>query len=152
LNQPTDGVGHEKKGTMSTKNYVVGAEIEAYCTKCQIDRLHAIETLKSDGNVNRVVCRTCSGIHLFRRPKSESAKKKAKSASGTTKRRKKGATTITPEELGRAAPYTLDGVFKVGDIIQHAKFGPGRVLEVRRGGRVEIGFEDGSKTLVCRGA
>jgi len=136
---------------MSTNKYVVGTEIEAYCTKCQIDRLHAIETLKSDGNINRVACRTCNGIHLFRRPKSDGAKK-AKSASGTTKRRKKGATTVTAEELGKAKPYTLDGVFKVGDIIQHATFGPGKVLEVRRGGRVEIGFETGSKTLVCRGA
>ncbi|HXV75947.1 MAG TPA: hypothetical protein VD788_06455, partial [Candidatus Polarisedimenticolaceae bacterium] len=60
---------------MPSQNYVVGAEIEAYCTKCQLDRLHAIETLKSDGNVHRVLCRTCNGIHLFRRPKSDPAGK-----------------------------------------------------------------------------
>ena len=133
---------------MSTDKYTVGAEIEAYCTKCQLDRTHAIETLKSDGNINRVICRTCTGIHRFRRPKSEAKKPRA---AGTGKRRKKGATTVTPEELAKATQYKLDGVFKVGEVIQHKKFGPGKVLEVRSGGRIEVGFEDGSKTLVCRG-
>ena len=136
---------------MGTEKYVVGAEIEAYCTKCQIDRTHAIETLKSDGNINRVLCRTCTSIHRFRRPKAEGAKK-TRSAGATTRRRKKGATTVTAEELGKASPYKLDGVFKVGEIIRHKKFGPGKVLEVRSGGRIEVGFEEGSKTLVCRGA
>ncbi len=41
---------------MAGKNYKVGAEIEAYCTKCKIDRQHAIETLKSDGNIHKVHC------------------------------------------------------------------------------------------------
>lgn len=131
--------------------YTVGAEIEAYCTKCQLDRTHAIETLKSDGNINRVICRTCTGIHRFRRPKSEAAKKRSRSKSAAAKRRKKGAISVTPEEMAKAAPYKLDGVFKVGDVIQHKKFGPGKVLEVRSGGRMEVGFEEGSKTLVCRG-
>ena len=132
---------------MPSKKYVVGAEIEAYCTKCKIDRLHAIETLKSDGNINRVVCRTCEGIHLFRRPKAL-----AKKRTGTTRRKRKGATAITEEELGKATAYKLDGLFKVGDIIQHKAFGPGKVLEVRSGGRITVGFENDSKTLVCRGA
>ena len=133
---------------MSTDKYSVGAEIEAYCTKCQLDRTHAIETLKSDGNITRVICRTCTGIHRFRRPKSEAAKKTRATGGG---RRKKGAVTVTPEELAKASQYKLDGVFKVGDVIQHKKFGPGKVLEVRSGGRIEVGFEEGSKTLVCRG-
>jgi hypothetical protein len=120
--------------TMSPDKYVVGAEIEAFCTKCQLDRTHAIETLKSDGNINRVICRTCMSIHRFRRTKAESAKK-SRSTGAASKRRKKGATTVTAEELGKATPYKLDGVFKAGDIIQHKKFGPGKVLEVRSGGR-----------------
>jgi len=136
---------------MATDKYVVGAEIEAYCTKCQLDRTHAIETLKSDGNINRVICRTCTGIHRFRRTKADAAKK-TRSAGTGSKRRKKGAITVTADELGKASPYKLDGVFKVGDIISHKKFGPGKVLEVRSGGRIEVGFEEGSKTLVCRGA
>jgi len=128
---------------VNTKKRDVGAEVEAYCTKCKMDRLHVISTLKSDGNINKVLCRTCEGVHLFRLPK---AVKKATS----TKRRKKGAVAVSEADLKKAKPYAMDAAFKVGDIIQHATFGPGSVLEVRSGGKMEVGFESGGKTLVCR--
>ncbi len=67
-----------------------------------------------------------------------------------TKRRKKGAVAVSGADLKKAKPYAMDAVFKVGDIIQHATFGPGSVLEVRSGGKMEVGFESGGKTLVCR--
>lgn len=129
---------------MATKKYKVGAEVEALCTKCKMDRLHAIETLKSDGNINRVICKTCQGSHLFRRPKGAGAKK-----TKTTRRRKKGAVVVGDAELAKAKPYKMDGNFAVGDVIQHKKFGPGSVVDVRSGGKMEVGFEDGSKLLVC---
>ena len=128
---------------MSKKKRDVGTEVEAYCTKCKTDRLHVISTLKSDGNINKVMCRTCDGTHLFRLPKS--AKKKAPS-----KRRKKGAVIVSEEDLKKAKPYAMDAVFTAGDIIQHKTFGPGSVLEIRSGGKMEVGFESGGKTLVCR--
>ena len=133
---------------MATRRYDVGAEIEAWCTKCKMDRLHAIETLKSDGTINRVICRTCEGTHLFRRPKSEEAARAR--TGGTGKRRIKGAVTVSEADAARAKPYAQDGKFEVGDIIRHAKFGPGSVLEVRPGGKMEVGFESGGKLLVCR--
>ena len=127
---------------MATNKYKVGTEIEAHCTKCKLDRMHVIEALKSDGNINKVICRTCEGSHLFRRPKSATAKK------GTSKRGRKGAVTVTEAELKKAKPYAMDGVFKVGDIIKHSTFGPGAVQEVRAG-KMEVGFETGGKLLVC---
>ena len=127
---------------MATVKRDVGAEVEAYCTKCKIDRLHVISTLKSDGNINKVMCRTCDGTHLFRLPKGDGKKAPAK-------RRKKGAVIVSAEDLKKAKPYAMTAIFKVGDIIQHATFGPGAVLLVRSGGKMEIGFESGSKTLVC---
>lgn len=128
---------------VKTEKRDVGAEVEAYCTKCKIDRLHVISTLKSDGNINKVMCRTCDGTHLFRLPKSAAKKTPAK-------RRKKGAVVVSAADLKKAKPYAMDAAFKVGDIIQHSTFGPGSVLVVRSGGKMEIGFESGSKTLVCR--
>ena len=127
------------------KNYVVGAEIEAWCTKCKLDRLHTIEVLKSDGNINKVICKTCEGSHLFRRPKGDGTKVPAPS-----RRRKKGQVILSADEITDAKPYALDGAFAAGDIIQHAKFGPGKVKEVRPGGKMEVGFECGAKLLVCR--
>jgi hypothetical protein len=128
---------------MATTKYSVGAEIEAYCTKCKIDRLHAIETLKSDGNINRVICKTCDGSHLFRLPRGPGGKPKT-----TTRRPRKGVIIVTEEDLKKAKPYAMDGAFVLGDIIQHKKFGPGKVLEVRPGDKMEVGFETGPKLLV----
>ena len=124
------------------KNYAVGTEIEAYCTKCKMDREHVIETLKSDGNINRVVCHTCNGSHLFRLPKS---KKKAPRVT----RSRKGVFVATEEDLTKAKPYKMTGAFEAGDIIAHKTFGPGKVLEVRPGGKMQVGFAEGGKLLVC---
>ena len=68
------------------------------------------------------------------------------------KRPRKGAVTVSEEDLAKAKPYAQDGVFQVGDIIRHRKFGPGSVLEVKPDGKMEVGFETGSKLLVCAGA
>ncbi len=133
--------------TPTKKKYEVGAEIEAYCTKCKMNRQHAIETLKSDGNINRVLCRTCEGSHLFRLPKGAGGKRIRSSRAG--KRPRKGAVTVSEEDLAKAKPYAQDGVFQVGDIIRHRTFGPGSVLEVKPAGKMEVGFETGSKLLVC---
>jgi len=126
---------------MPAKKRSVGTEVEAYCTKCKIDRLHVISTLKSDGNINKVMCRTCEGVHLYRLPKGD--------GKTPAKRRKKGAVAITDADLKKAKPYSMDAVFKVGDIIRHSHFGPGSVLLVRSDGKMEVGFESGGKLLVC---
>ncbi len=128
---------------MAGKNYKVGAEIEAWCTKCKMDRLHAIETLKSDGNINRVLCKTCEGNHLFRLPRGAGGKPKT-----TSRRPRKGSVIVTEEELKKAKPYAMDGAFEAGDIIKHKKFGPGKVLELKPGDKMEVGFEHGPKLLV----
>jgi len=101
-----------------------------------------ISTLKSDGNINKVMCRTCEGTHLYRLPKT--APKKA-----PAKRRVKGAVIVSEADLKKAKPYTMTGVYKAGDILQHSTFGPGSVIEVRPGKKMEVGFEFGCKTLVC---
>ena len=127
---------------MAKKKREVGTEVEAYCTKCKMDRNHVISTLKSDGNINKVMCQTCEGTHLYRLPKT--APKKA-----PAKRRVKGAVIVSEADLKKAKPYAMDGSFKAGDILQHSTFGPGSVIEVRGGGKMEVGFEFGCKTLVC---
>lgn len=133
---------------MAAKKYRVGAPIEAWCTKCKLDRESVIETLKSDGNINRVVCRTCEESHLFRRPKGAGGS--SGKAKGSSKRRKKGESPISEAEMVDAKPYAIEGEYSSGDVIQHAKFGHGRVVDVRPGGKMEVSFEEGPRLLLCK--
>ncbi len=55
---------------------------------------------------------------------------------------------LTGDEAAGAKPYTLNGMFEAGDFINHKKFGPGKVITVRSG-KMEVGFEEGGKLLVC---
>ena len=43
--------------------------------------------------------------------------------------------------------YALSGVFKVGDLLRHKKFGDGVVVEVQEGLKMQVLFAPGSKTL-----
>ena len=126
------------------KKYKVGLEIEAWCTKCKVDRIHVIETLKSDGNINRVLCRTCESIHLFRRPKGEGGTGKAKK----TTRRKKAESIVTEAEAAKAKDYAMDGEYAVGDVLKHAKFGLGKVTALKPGGKMEVSFDDSVRILL----
>lgn len=128
---------------MATDKYHVSTPIEAYCTKCKVDRQSVIETLKSDGNIHKVVCDTCEGSHLFRRPKGDGTKKPR------APRKRKGAFIAEAEDLERAKPYSMAAAFEVGEIIQHKTFGTGSVAVVRPDGKMEVGFEFGPKLLVC---
>ena len=128
---------------MRTNRHAVGAEIETYCGKCKLDRLHVIEALRADGGIDRVICRTCQGRHLFRGAQGAAAGK------GAVRRHRAAAATVSEAELGKAKPYAMDGVFKAGDIIHHPTFGPGRVLVMKPGGRMEVSFQAGGKLLVC---
>jgi len=95
----------------------VGTEVEAYCTKCKMDRLHVISTLKSDGNINKVLCQTCEGTHLYRLPKT--APKKA-----PAKRRVKGAIIVSEADLKKAKPASSKGSY-VKKLTVSSTMGPG---------------------------
>jgi hypothetical protein len=131
---------------MAAKKYKVGLEIDAWCTKCKVDRLHVIETLKSDGNINRVLCRTCEGIHLFRRPKGEGGT----GAKTTSRRRKKPEHVVTEAEQSGAKAYLMTGEYAVGDVIEHSKFSYGKVTALRPGGKMDVMFDEVAKVLLCK--
>jgi hypothetical protein len=139
---------------MTAKKLTVGAAVEAWCTKCKEDRAHAVETLKADGTAAKVRCNFCSGSHLYRPPKTGAEakakpEKKSESKAGGTKRRTKEP-ALTDSETSRAKPYQMDKEYAAGDVIDHRKFGFGRVIALKPGGKMEVHFDGGSKTLVCK--
>ena len=142
------------------KKLAAGSEVDSWCTKCKLDLNHRI--IAMDGaKPKRVECLTCRGHHNYRVPKSQ---QKAKPVRKTT-RRSAAATkaALLREEqerralweeaiMGRTAPdftsYKISDIFQLGELVRHKKFGDGVVSELFEGGKMQVLFEAGPKTLV----
>lgn len=139
------------------KNRVAGDTI-AYCTSCRMDLLHVIVAMDGD-RILRVICKSCKKEHSFRPPAG------LKAIKGTPADKRKRATPSTPRkkstsaarewekamELSRDLPaitYVMEGSFKEGEKIDHAKFGPGIVRKLIKPDKMEVVFRDEIRTLV----
>ena len=131
---------------MNSSKLQIGAPIDSWCTACKSDQPHVVATLKTDGTLNKVKCNACQAEHVYRKPKSESDEKK----SSGSKRKKSDSGAVSEAEASKAKAYSMDGAYQAGDVIEHSKFGFGRVLNLKPGGKMEVAFPDGTKILVCR--
>ncbi|MFW5733927.1 MAG: hypothetical protein ACOCWR_02600 [Oceanidesulfovibrio sp.] len=97
----------------------------------------------------RVQCLTCGSNRKYKAPKPATAARKTTSRA-TKKKAPAKKLDVSTLAVGDAKPYAIDGVFEVGDIIDHAKFGLGRVEEVwGDDGKMRVLFEDGERKLLC---
>lgn len=146
-----------------------GGEIDAYCTKCRLDLNHRIVAMVGD-SVKQVECLTCRGVHMYRRPKSAEAAKapkadvgsraaKAPAAPRSAAARETAAVraeremrdswerSIAGQPASAFRPYRVFEVFNTGDLVRHSKFGDGVIARVIDRMKVEVLFQEGSKTL-----
>lgn len=123
----------------------LGGDVETHCGRCKDVREHVIAALNATGGIERVQCRTCQSNHIYREKKvaTKTTTSRTRSSSGTTKK------TVAELEMeaGPARPYSMQQRFKVGDRIEHPKFGTGLVVE-ERSGKIDVKFGRELKTLV----
>jgi hypothetical protein len=120
-----------------------GDEIVAYCGRCKQERTHQVVALNSEGQADRVICRFCQNNHLYR---------EIKTGTKSTSTSKKYPPTKEPivSSLSVATQlrqYSGKDVYAEGDVIQHPKFGQGRVIEVR-GAKIDVRFGSEIRTLL----
>lgn len=99
----------------------------------------------------RVQCLTCGANRKYKPPKPAGSTTPKKTA--TRSPRKKAAKKfldVSTLPVGEARPYAMDGVFEVGEVLDHKKFGFGRIEEVFGAeGKMVVLFEDGERKLLC---
>lgn len=134
---------------MSASKLEIGSPIASWCTGCKTDQPHVVATLKTDGTLNKVTCNSCSAEHVYRKPKTAPPESEKKAAGGA-KRRKKLEGAVSQTEAAQAKPYAMDGMYPAGDVIEHSRFGLGRVTAIKPGGKMEVAFSDVTRVLVCR--
>ena len=123
----------------------LGGDVETYCGRCKDTREHVIAALNAAGEIERVQCRTCQSNHLYREKKAPTRTTATRARSSTTSSKKSVAELEM--EAGPARPYSMQERFKVGDRIEHPKFGTGLVVE-ERSGKIDVKFGRELKTLI----
>lgn len=133
-------------------NYKVGNNIDAWCTKCKLILAHTIEAV-ADDVIKRVNCNTCHGVHQYRShiPGEKPALSvKLSSPSKPINKAKPSdfMRLMSGKNLAHALVYQVTSKFNKGNLINHAIFGVGVVVEERDNTKIEVLFESGSKILI----
>lgn len=123
-------------------------ELIHWCTRCKLDLNHRVIRV-DDGVARRVLCLTCQSDRVYR-PKSASSRRTSQA---------KAVATLAAQEAqwrekihnSKKTPksYSMEGVFKVEDIVSHEKFGLGLATELIADDKMRVFFDDGLKVLKC---
>jgi hypothetical protein len=99
-----------------------------------------------------IKCRRCGTVHRHHASPSAPPVKTRRSAKAAAAI----AHEVTYERLlavtaGRKTrPYSVSGVFRAHDVIEHPTFGLGVVTHLVAGDKIQVVFKNGGKLLVCR--
>jgi hypothetical protein len=145
---------------MRSKPLSAGDIIEARCTRCRMNTNHTIVAMVGEKPA-RVQCNTCDGVHNFRGPRAEQAKKATSEKKATTavprspRKSPLDAERAEWQELAsnldaeQAIPYSMNQSFRVGNVLAHPLFGVGIVTAVTGPNKIEVLFKEGKKLLRC---
>jgi hypothetical protein len=128
---------------MSNVHSRVGQEIEAYCGRCRMDRIHRVVAQDPDGTIRRIICAMCNSYRNHRQTQEKQSQPRA------AKRETTRASSRIPEDFGQPSrTYNMRENFEVGEVISHPMFGVGKVMTIRDNNKIEVKFSSGLKVLL----
>lgn len=138
--------------------YSVGKEVLSYCGKCKLTLAHIIASMKGPNEVDKVICKTCKGTHVFKDPGAKKVKPtieriaRTQSKSGSSRKVSEPHSVVWERAIGasqaNAQDYSIRTQFKTGDVINHPTFGQGVVERSIDGNKIQVIFRDDSKVLL----
>lgn len=137
----------------SSKKIEAGDEIASKCLKCKDVTNHTIVAM-ADDSIAKVLCKVCGARHNYRPPETAKTPKK-KTARSTGPGVRAAKIKDQYEELlagrngSRALPYSMTGIFKHNDLIDHSTFGLGVITKIIKPNKIEVMFPEGGKLLIC---
>lgn len=132
-----------------------GSEIKHHCTKCDLELWHTIIAM-AGGVPARVKCNTCKSERNYKAPVAEG--RSTRRANEPARPRASGShpdfyqQKLRDSVMKTPKPYRADQPFDDGDVIDHIKFGRGVVLKLVYPDRMDVIFQDETKTLVRKAA
>jgi hypothetical protein len=123
-------------------------ELIHWCTRCKLDLNHRVIRVEN-GVPMRILCLTCQSDRVYR-PKSLSTRKAAFGKAAALKLAKENALREKLQENKRTPKaYSMEGMYKVDDVISHQTVGLGLATEFVAPDKMQIFFDDGMKLLKC---
>ncbi len=136
----------------------VGAEVEAWCGKCKESRTHRVVVVH-ERKPYRVQCVHCRSQHGFRTegtarsaepgPSSSSSRPTRVIDPEAAKRRQERerlAAELNGVSAAEVRPFLAAATYKSGQIIEHPKYGRGKIESITRGSLL-VRFLDGLRPL-----
>jgi hypothetical protein len=134
-----------------------GDDVDSKCLpSCGPGLVLAHTVVAMDGDkIVKVKCNTCQKTHTYRSPDSASEATAAK-RKNARKKREEAANAASADfevlakevDLSQAAAYSMKSALDLRQVVEHPKFGLGIVFAIKEGGKAEIVFRDGPRTLV----
>ena len=127
---------------MNNAHSRIGQEIEAYCGRCRMDRIHRVVAQDPDGRIRKIICGMCNSYRNHKQTQVSSSQPR-------TVRRSSSRAAAPPEDYGSPSrSYNMRENFEVGEVISHPMFGVGKVVTIRDNNKIEVKFRDGLKVLL----
>lgn len=143
-----------------TRPLSAGDITESRCTRCKAVMNHTIVAMVGQ-TIVRVQCNTCSSTHNYHpvkpaaAPRTPAARTATKSSGTSAPKRSAGVNAreewsalLQDADTSNARPYSIDGRYRLNDLVRHPTFGIGIVKRIGEG-KVELLFETGTKLLKC---
>ena len=119
----------------------VGGDVDAFCTRCGLLLGHTVIAMVGPRPV-KVECNTCRTVHALRR--GPAAPRPA-----LVRPRPAGFDQLlAARDASTARRYSPRERYAEGQVLDHPQFGRGFVSALRDGGKLEVTFRGGVKTLV----
>jgi len=115
------------------------------CTGCKTVLDHEVVSRDAGGVIEKVKCITCGNVHKYR-PEKEKVPRKVMRPKKVDPARDFNLLTETSRGR-RPQRYSMSGLFKVGDVIDHNTFGTGIVISALNR-QMEVVFSDRPRILV----
>jgi hypothetical protein len=112
---------------IKTEKYEVGQSAAMFCSACDSETGHKVQTVTKLGKITSAVCETCETASTFK---------------GGVK------TGVTAGKGKAAATYDRTRKYKKGQAMMHPTFGHGEVTVVHESQKIDVLFGDTTKRLI----
>src|SRR5262249_8319435 len=133
---------------------VVGNTVDGRCASCKLILAHTIQAIVKT-RLHAPIANTCGAQHAYRRNApgatgraSSGGRQSATAASAPVDYRE----LLHGKKVETAREYKTSERLQPKEIIHHLIFGLGIVVAVRDANKVDVGFNDGLKTLIHGGS